>query len=419
MSALKPRLIALLRWSERYTKTDMVYLVKSNFWIQASSTFVSFGSFLLYIVFGHVLPKEVYGTYQYFLSIGAIITAFTMTGMSAAVTRAVAQGFEGTYAASIKPQLVWGIVPMLGSWILAAYYFNHANSTLGMGLLLIGLFIPWNTTFNTFAAYLTAKKDFRRGFFFSLLINVPYFAAMALVAVSMPAAIALLAANLISQAIGYYIAHRKILARLRTNDPVDPDAFRYGTHLSIVNVIGSVMAQVDNILVFHLLGAAPLALYSFVTAIPDRLGMFKNLAATAFPKYAVKTHADIRKDLVRKLTLSIAASLVIAIAYAVLAQTFFALFFPQYLDAVPYSRLYAIITAVGFSPVFIAALTAHGRTRELYILNIFSPLVQVLCVAVGILLLGLWGLVIGRILSALLSSVAAFGLFLSSDHQHV
>lgn len=405
MSNLKSRLISLLRWSEKYTKTDMVYLATSGFWLQATSVFVSFASFFLYIIFGHVLTKEVYGTYQYLLSIGAIVGAFTLTGMNGAITRAVARGFEGSYLESIRVQLVWNIVPLLGAWACGAYYFAHGNATLGLGLVLIGIFVPLNTTFNTYAAYLNAKKDFKRSFWYSVFINTPYYLAVALVAFSLPAALALLAANLISQGIGYFLAHRRVLALYRPNENRDPEAMTYGKHLSFINFFNVAIAQVDNILVFHFLGAAELALYSFATAIPDRLSIFRSIAAAAFPKFATRTPEEVRTSIGRKILLSIGVALSIAIVYDLFAYQFFALFFPRYLDAVPYSQVYVLITATAFGFLFTTALGAHGRVKMLYAYNIIAPLIVLVSEVVGILGWGLWGLILARVLSSLFSSL--------------
>lgn len=419
MSTLKSRLSSLLHWSEKYTKTDMVYLAKSNFWLQANALFVSFASLLLYIVFGHVLPKDVYGTYQYLLSIGAIVSAFTLTGMSTAVARAVAHGYEGTFRESIRVQLLWGILPLLGAWVLGTYYLVHGNPTLGWGLLLLGIFIPFNSAFNTYSAYLIAKKDFRRVFLYGLFNNTPYYLAVVLIAISLPVALALLAANLISQAVGYFIAHRKTLSVYYPNNSRDPEAMTYGRHLSAINFLSTVIAQIDNIFVFHFLGAAELALYSFSTAIPDRLGIFKNIAAAAFPKYIEKTHGEIRSSLGRKIAIGVCLAFVIAFFYALIAHSFFELFFPRYIDAVPYSQAYAFIIMMTFGSLFTTTFVAHGHVKTLYIYNTAAPLIIFACELIGILGWGLWGLIFGRIIATLVSSLVASVFFYAITRREV
>ncbi len=388
----------------------MVYLVRSNFWLHATSLSVSFGSFLLYIVFGHVLPPQTYGTYQYLLSVGALLGAFTLTGMNSAVVRAVARGFEGTYLASIRAQFTWNIIPMLGAWVLGLYYLVHGNSTLGWGLALVGVFIPLSTIFNTYTAYLTAKKDFVRNFKYSFFVNLPYYLSVALVAFWWQAALALLAANLISQTLGNYTGHRRTLAVYKPNNEIEPGATTYGRHLSVINFLNAAMSQIDNILIFHFLGAADLAIYSFATAVPDRLNIFTNLAAAAFPKFVARSSEEVRSSLGRKILLSIIAALSVAAAYGIIAHLFFSLFFPRYLDAVPFSQAYAFIVAAAFWPLFTTALTAQGRLKELYAYNVISPACQLALQVAGIIGWGLWGLVFARLAGALISSLLGWAL---------
>lgn len=390
----------------------MVYLASSSFWLQANSLVISFASFFLYVIFDHTLSQNTYGTYQYLLSLSAIALAFTLTGMGSSVARSVARGFEGTYRESIRVQLLWGLVPLLGSWALGGYYLWQSNATLGWGLVLMGIFIPISTSFNTYNSYLSAKKDFRRSFYYSLLANLPYYGSIALVAFSLPAALALLAANFISQTLFHFIAHRRVLAHYEPNDVREPGAIRYGVHLSAMNFLGSAISKLDDILTFHFLGAAALAVYSFATAIPDRLGIFSIFAGAAFPKFAEKSRVDIRSSLLRKTLMSIGAGAIIALIYTVIAHWFFLIFFPKYLGAVIYSQVYAFVVPLSFGSIFIVALTAHQRTSALYVYRITAPLILAGCELIGILGWGLWGLVIGKLTATLLISLLSVVLFL-------
>src|SRR6185437_109382 len=108
---LKDRLIALLRWSERYTKTDMVYLASGTFWSNFSAATVVILGFLASLFFARFMTKDQYGTYQYVLAIAGLISSVTLTGMNSAVTRAVARGHEGELKHSIRFQLLASVVP--------------------------------------------------------------------------------------------------------------------------------------------------------------------------------------------------------------------------------------------------------------------------------------------------------------------
>lgn len=409
---LKISLARLLRKLERYTRTDMVYLARTGFWSNAGTLFVTLASFLLYIVLSKYVPKDVYGTYQYLLSLGAVIGAFTLTGMNSAVTRAVALGYEGALRTAVALQIRWSVLPLLLAWTIGGYYLYHGNTTLGIGLLLIGVFVPLNNAFNTYAAYLQAKHDFRRGFLYSLWWNVPYYSIVACVAYFYQAALVLLAANLISQCIGLIIAYVRTLRVYKPNDTRDPENLRYGNHLSAMGLFNSAAAQIDTILAFQFLGPVGLAVYSFATAIPDRVsGLLKFVPAAAFPKLVGKPPRSIRGRLVRQVALGTLVSAVLAGIYVLVAPYFFGFFFREYLEAVPYSQWYALVLVTGMSGVLVNALVAHGNVRNLYVFNTVNPLMLLGIQAAGVIFYGLPGLIASRIIGSVWTFVLSLTLF--------
>lgn len=409
-------LTRFLRFTERYTKTDMVYLFKSGFWINLGSLMISGFSFFLYLAFAHFLPKEVYGTYQYLLSVGVIVGAFTLTGMNSAVVRAVAKGNEGMVRRSVFTQLRWGFLPLLGACAAGAYYFSHGNSTLGWGLVLIGLFVPFNNALNTYGALPGGRKDFRRSFLFSLSSNLLYYPALIIAAFYSAPALGLLVVNLISQAIGLTLVWYLAVRAYHPNDKTDEETIPYGKHLSLMGVFGTIAGQLDQVFAFHFLGAAPLALYSFATAVPDRLAnLTKFVQSAAFPKLAVQTPAQARVTIGSRLIWALLGSALMALGYALIARLFFTLFFPTYIDAVPYSIVYAFIVIPWVSGIFIAALTAQRSIRSLYVFNGIMPVLQVVLQAAGVLVWGLWGLISARLALACIQFLLSAWLFFTDD----
>ncbi|MGH7174938.1 MAG: hypothetical protein ACREGR_01095, partial [Minisyncoccia bacterium] len=95
MDRLRGDAVRFLRWSEKYTKTDMVYLAGAGFWSNLNFVIVSVFALLLSIAFANFLPKDVFGLYQYLLSLSALLTAITLASMNFAVSQSVARGFEG------------------------------------------------------------------------------------------------------------------------------------------------------------------------------------------------------------------------------------------------------------------------------------------------------------------------------------
>src|ERR1019366_9423325 len=118
---------------------------------------------------------------------------------------------------------------------------------------------------------------------YGLWWNVPYYVSVALCGFFSAAAPVLLAANLATQTIGLFIAYRHTLRTYKPSTEPTPELMRYGAHLSIIGVFSTIAAQIDSVLTFHFLGPAVLAIYSFATAIPDRISaFFKFIPAAAF-----------------------------------------------------------------------------------------------------------------------------------------
>lgn len=391
----------------------MVYLAAGGWWLNLASVTISIFSLVLYIAFAHLLPKDVYGNYQYLLSIFAIAGTFTLSGMNSAVSQSVARGYDGILKASIGIQLRWGLIPLVGALVGALYYALQGNYLLAGGFAIIGALTPIINTYNTYVSFLIGKKDFYRVFLYNLLTNIPFYAALILVSFFFKQALLLLAANLCVNAIMLVVLYRRTLNVYKPNDRVEEEALTYGKHLSVMGLFGALVGQADNILVFHYLGAVDLALYAFATAIPDRLAnFFKFIPLTAMPKFSEKSDEEIRASLGPKLVKLTLAGLLGAGVYALLALPFFRVFFPQYETSVAYSMLYAFTMLGVAGNVAVSALIAQKHTRKLYIYNTAAPLAQLGLQFAGILFFGLWGLVGAKTLSTLLTSLFAVMLFM-------
>jgi len=416
MFPLTKRFRDFLRYTERYTKTDMVYLARSGFWINLNVLIVTLCTFFLSIALANLLPASVYGTYQYLLSLATIIGALTLTGMNYAVTTAVARGNEGVFAESVSLQIKWSVVPVLISFAVAGYYLYYGNVVLGVGLLAIGILVPIINTANTYTAFLNGKKDFERAFVYSSVLNIAYYGSILFGVLYLKDALLLLLINLGINALLAFFLYVRTHIHYLPNTTKDPETLVYGKHLSFMNAITIGTRQIDTLLIFHFFGPVQLAIYTFASTVPEKVaGLFKFLFFAALPKFSVQSTASIKSGLLSKLYKVTAASILVALAYIFSAPYIFQFLFPQYMEAVLYTQVYALVIITSAGNLSLSALIAKRLSKELYIYNILSSFVLVILLSVLIWLYGLWGIVFARIISSVFDTVLGIRLILTTD----
>lgn len=397
---IKEYALRLLRWSEPYVKTDMVYLAGAGFWTNLNMVIVSVFALLLSIAFANILPREIYGTYQYLLSLSTLLAALCLTGMNIALSQSVARGNDGDLRPAVRLQLLWSIVPTAIGLFGAGYYAFQGNMTLALGVTVISFLTPAINAFNTYTAFLQGKREFKQLFVYGVLSNIAYYACMFPAIVIAKDAVILIFANLVVNALTMIWFYTRTLARYQPSDQTDPHTLPYGAHLSVMNAVGTIVAQLDSVLVFHFLGPAELAVYSFASLIPERVsGLFKFVTTAALPKFSVQSADEIRQHLIGKTLRAASAGVIVAVAYALSAPFLFSLLFPAYLTAAFYSQVYALMIITVAANIPAAAIVALRMNRELYAFNIGTPFILLALQVVLLLNFGIIGILLARVIS--------------------
>jgi len=396
---IKQPIYNLLRKSERYTKTDMVYLAKGGFWLTLGQVVSSLAAFLLAIAFANLLPKEIYGTYKYILSLLGILAIPTLSGMGTAVTRAVAQGYDGSFVPALKLKIKWGLFGGLASIGLAAYYYLNGNLQLTLAFLITAIFIPFMDAFTLYGALLQGKKEFAVATRYGIWIKIVAATSIFITLYFTTNLFAILFIYLASYTL-LRLLFLKISLKYLENKKEDPGTISYGKHLSLMGIIGLIAAQIDKILVFHFIGAAELAIYSIAIAMPEQIkSLLKNVSNLAFPKFAEKNSVEIKTTFYKKMRLFSLFLLVIVFFYILVAPIIFRLFFPQYLESIIYSQIFSL-GLLNIPIVFLInpLLQSQGRKKELYEIQINSSIIQIILMAGLTYFYGILGLIIARLI---------------------
>jgi len=399
-TGLKGRAVAFLRFTERYTKTDMVYLFQSGGWLFFGQAAGLLLSLMLAIVFGHYATQDTYGNYKYILSVASVLGVLSLSGVGTAVVRAVARGEEGTLHQGLVLTLKWSGGILIAGAVASAYYWLQGNHFASLSLLVAALTLPFINGFSLYDAFLTGRRSFRLDMLFSigsiafttltLVATLLFFSQRAVVLVAL-----YFVTNVASDALWYFIVKRKV-----ANDTTDPELGRYGAHLSVMNLIEIIAEKVDSIAVFILLGPAQLAVYAYAIAMPEQFkGVAKSITSLSLAKFAARPIREIRPNIGRRLLILALGSAIATVAYIVLAPLLFRYLFPIYIESIHYSEWYALmIVPTGLAAVLITILQAHQKTKALYIANTTGQVALILFLPVLTYFYGIAGAVASQLI---------------------
>ncbi len=396
----------LLKKSEKFFQTDMIYLAKGGFWLTLGQIASSLSSFLLAIAFANLLPKETYGTYKYVLSLIGLLSVFTLSGMNTALTRSVARGFEGSLIPILKEKIKWGAVGSIISLTIAIYYYLNGNLTLTICFIITTTFLPFMDSLGIYGSFLNGRKNFKLNTKYNIITKTISTILIMLILVFSKNIFLILFVYFISYTSLKFIFLKLSIKKEKPNSKIELDTISYGRHLSLMNIIGIIASQIDKILVWHFIGPAQLAIYSISVALPEQIkGFLKNISTLAFPKFSQKTILEIRKTIYQKIYRLFILLIFIVIAYCLLTPLIFKLFFPKYSESIFYSQIFSISILSLVNILLDVLFKTAGNKKYLYKTNIFGATIKTLSILIGVIYYGILGLIIARLVSQIISII--------------
>ena len=328
------------------------------------------------------------------------------------MAQAVSKGFEGSIFPALRARIRWGYIGALGSCIIAAYYFVQENFLLGTMFLVVAPFIPFFDSLTLYQSYLQGKKQFD---FFSTSLAVTQFIAVGIVVLTLfftNNIIYILFAYLASWTLLRLFFLWSSLKRFPPNNKNDLGVVPLGIQSSVVATIATGISSIDQILIFHFIGAAGVAIFAFALAPITQLnGIFRNIPILAMPKLAERSTSSIQVLLKKRLFALAVAGAIGAIIYIFAAEYMYEIFFPQYVESAYYSKILALILIVSTPNTMIGAVVSSRISetpkRLFYLWNI-PGFVATLFIILTIQRLGVLSVVVGRLIDNILVLIISF-----------
>ncbi len=393
-SSIKRGVYRFLKWSEKYTRTDMIYLARGSFWMSAKRVVYVATAFVVAITFANFFPQEAYGEYKYLLSMAGLLAIVTMRGLNTSYLRTVSRGYEGMFWPVLRSRLKWGLLASVASAAVALYYFYQGDITMATGFFLSALFVPPLNAFTVFIPLLNGRKHFQLSAQYETIVQIVAATSIIVTVLATDTVGWVLLSYFVSYTLMRIIVTHIVTQRHAPNNNTEDDTISYGRHLTAMVAIGDVASRIDSILTWHFLGAVPLAIYSFANMPTKHLrSLVSSTGLLALIKLSEKDKDKIKKTLPRKIGIFFLGIVPIVIAYILAAPLLFQIAFPQYIEAVPYTQVLSLSLLFYPKILFGSALTAHAEKKSLYIMNITTPLVNITLLLILLPLYGIWGLV--------------------------
>ncbi|MBD3311262.1 MAG: oligosaccharide flippase family protein [Candidatus Magasanikbacteria bacterium] len=409
---LKYKVKNLLIWSQKYTHTDMIYIAKGGLWLSLNKIITSVGSLILAIAYANLLSKTDYGLYKYVLSIAGILSLTALPGLNTALTRSVARGYENDTMRIIKKKFKWSLLGSLAGLIISAYYFHNGNSILGFCFLIAGTLAPTTNGLIVHGSFLKGRKLFKQSAIYSTIIQVSSAILIIITLIFYPKVTYLITVFYLSSLIIQTFFSIYIYKKFKLNKKRAADTISFGKHLTIIDFFGTITNNIDKIIMWHFLGAAQLAIYSFATVpIKEMKSFFNAISTLAMPKMASKDKNIIKKTLPSKIVKMTLLLIIPTILYILFSPLIFKILFPQYLDSVKYSQVFAI--SVLLTPYILigTTFTSQGLKKQLYYMRIFGAVLKIILLLPMIVFFGIWGAIISIIITNILLTLFKLYLF--------
>lgn len=341
-----------------------------------------------------------------------ILAISSLQGMNNAIIRSVAMGFEHTLKIGFKTKLKWGLLGSIASIGVAVYFWLQGNIEFAISFLIIAFFLPLMKGSEIYQSYLSGKKLFDKKVNYTTLTQILSTIFLVITLFLTKSLIILVLVYFLSYSLLRTFFLIRVIKKYPPNQKHDSKTIAYGKHLSLMQVLTIISQEIDKILLFSFVGPIKLAIYSFATLpIQHIRSPLQTIQELAFPKFASQSKEKIKKTLPKKLLKALFFIIPIIIIYIIIAPYVYKIFFPQYTDAIFYSRLFSLALLVFPTSMMAIALQAKMKTKELYKINIIQPIILIAFLSILTPLYGILGVILARLSSHVFYFLLVFFFF--------
>lgn len=370
----------------------------------------------LSIAFARLASQEVFGHYQFILSILSLVSIVSIPGLNVSILGSTARGFEGSFKRAVKTSFLWSLIGIPVLLAIGGYYYIYESHIVGLAFMAASLLFPFLFAPNTWDAFLQGKERFDiAARYASIQATVNAAAIIGILFLFKNNLLLIIVMYTLILALFNILWFRRSL-RYVENKKEDKETIPYGWFVTKIQILSLIAGNLDKVLIAIFIGPAQLAVYAIGTNFAKKfLHFVKSLLGVATPTISKKNTVSIK--LYGKIFI---LALIVAIVLFLLMPVLIPfLFSAKYTDSILLSQF-----VVAFLPFYILNILYKNHfllyLKDKKILlreSIIFPLTKILLMIPLLYFFGIKGLALLIGFQSILNMTVLY--FLNRKHEHV
>lgn len=152
------RIFYKIKWKEN--GFDVRYFIQNGTWVTVRYGIITFTGLLLSIAFSREVSKEVYGQYQFILTVISFLSLLSLPGLNLVSLRESVQGNDGALLQAVKKSFQWSFGITAIALGYAFYLLTKGEYDLALALGIGGVIAPFYYAPNNWYVFYEGKKNF-------------------------------------------------------------------------------------------------------------------------------------------------------------------------------------------------------------------------------------------------------------------
>lgn len=395
---------------------------KDTFWLSLNSGIKIFIGLIGSILLTRILGVEIFGKYQYLLSINSIAAIFVLPGINGALINSAARGSDGDFIVARRRRFKWLPVYFLIFIIIGsiAYLKSHEESIiLSFSIAAIGGGILLQLNFYT--SFLVGRREYKTFFIYDIfnsltiiLVGCSYLIFHNIKGFNLNVN-ALICISLGYQIIIHSIITYKIKKRILTSEK-SADFEKYVNNVSMMSIIGGLQSGMDNYLVGTFISTNELAQYSIAKKMLDSIKCLWSIMQAYLQPRLVKMGMNLAfKGFFQFLKMYFFLIPALILCAFVIPGAINLFYGTEYTKSILYSQLFLLAILVSFPNYYLETFfRAKQYYSDLYIGRIVN-VVSLITLFIFLYYYNVYGLIINRIITLLILCIVMTFLFVKKN----